>query len=294
MSRLKNILNLDKKIVGVNARNRILVYPNNNKKDFLLANDKAVTKVFLEKHKIPHPKTFALIEKVGEISQKLEGLLKYEQLVIKPAKGKGGGGILVLDKGRDGTWKTPSGKALTYRELRTAIANIIFGIHSFGTDDKAIVEYRINSHSFFNHIYSKGVPDIRIISLKRKIINIMLRIPTDQSDGKANLHQGAIGVSVELETGILKKAYNYKAYLSYHPDSKVKIEGLQIPFWPEILKMSQKIADNSPLLFLGIDIAIDQEKGPLVLEINARPGIEIQNVTQKGLLDSLKEKKLIP
>ncbi len=291
MSRFKNILNLDQKIVGVNARNRILVYPNNKKEDFLLANDKAVTKIFLEKNNIPHPNTFAIIEKVGEINNKLDRLLKYEQLVIKPAKGKGGGGILVLDKEKEGVWKTPSGRKVSFRDIRTSIANIIFGIHSFGSHDRAIVEYRINSHSFFNHIYSKGVPDIRVISYQRKIVNIMLRIPTDQSDGKANLHQGALGVSVELETGILKKAYNYKAYLSYHPDSKVKIAGLQIPFWQEIIEMSQKIANLSPLLFLGIDIAIDQEKGPLVLEINARPGIEIQNVTQKGLLESLKENK---
>ncbi len=119
----------------------------------------------------------------------------------------------------------------------------------------------------------------------------MLRIPTDQSDGKANLHQGAIGVSVDLKKEILEKAYNYKSYLSYHPDSKVKIEGLQIPFWSEIIIISKKIANHSPLLFLGIDVAIDQDKGPLVLEINARPGIEIQNVTQKGFLDILKQHK---
>ncbi|MCF6365455.1 MAG: hypothetical protein L3J35_04560 [Bacteroidales bacterium] len=292
MNRFKTILNLDKKIFGVNARNRILVYPNNKKKDFILANDKIVTKQFFEHHNIPHPNTYAIIDKIGEINKKWSSLLKYKQLVIKPANGKAGGGILVLNKETENTWKTQSGKKYTYRDIRSFIANIIFGIYSFGTNDRTIVEYQIQSHNFFKKIYSKGVPDIRIITYKKIIINIMLRIPTDRSDGKANLHQGAIGVSVDLETGILKKAYDYKSYEIFHPDSKVIIEGLQIPFWQEILSISQKIANNSPLLFLGIDIAIDEYKGPLVLEINARPGIEIQNVTQTGLRDLLYANKI--
>ncbi|HBZ98517.1 MAG TPA: alpha-L-glutamate ligase-like protein, partial [Pseudomonas sp.] len=40
------------------------------------------------------------------------------------------------------------------------------------------------------------VPDIRIIVLMGYPIMAMLRLPTRQSGGKANLHQGAIGVGV--------------------------------------------------------------------------------------------------
>jgi glutathione synthase/RimK-type ligase-like ATP-grasp enzyme len=36
-----------------------------------------------------------------------------------------------------------------------------------------------------------------------------------------------------------------------------------------------------------VDIVVDRERGPLVLEINARPGLEIQNVVGRGLGDAL-------
>ena len=42
-----------------------------------------------------------------------------------------------------------------------------------------------------------------------------------------------------------------------------------------------------PLGYIGIDICIDQALGPLVLEVNGRPGLEIQNVQQEGLLNEL-------
>lgn len=289
MKQIKKILDLDRKIIGINARNRILVYPNNRRRDFIIANDKAVTKEFLLKYNIPHPTTYAIIERTGDIYESWKNASTYNQFVIKPAKGKGGGGILALTKGLDKKWKTPSGKLYTENKILSEIANIIFGIHSFGSQDRAIIEQLIISHAVFSDIFPKGVADIRLITYKSKLLACMLRIPTNNSDGKANLHQGAIGVSVDIHEGILQKAYNYKEYLSHHPDTKVKIEGIQLPFWKEILNITNKISKHSPLGYLGIDIVIDHISGPLVLEINARPGIEIQNVIQKGFLHLLAE-----
>jgi len=42
-----------------------------------------------------------------------------------------------------------------------------------------------------------------------------------------------------------------------------------------------------PLGYLGVDICIDAERGPLVLEVNARPGLEIQNIKNRGIADLL-------
>jgi len=38
-----------------------------------------------------------------------------------------------------------------------------------------------------------------------------------------------------------------------------------------------------PLNYVGVDIVIDETDGPLILEINARPGLEIQNINGFGL-----------
>ena len=288
MKRIKDILNLDKRIVGVNARNRLLIYPNNPRKDFVWANDKMLTKEFLKEHNIAHPQVYAVIETIGKIAPQWEEMNKYEALAIKPANGKGGGGIIVLKKSEKGVWSSPSGKTYSFREIHRHIANIIFGIYSFGRNDKAIIEYCIHSHPFLTNIYHDGVPDVRIITYHGTPVMAMMRFPTKDSDGKANLHQGAIGVSVDIKTGKMGKGYDYRSYISNHPDSGVMFEGQEIPYWNEMMKMSKDIANSFPLKYIGIDIVLDKTYGPLVMELNARPGIEIQNVNQTGILEMLK------
>jgi glutathione synthase/RimK-type ligase-like ATP-grasp enzyme len=39
--------------------------------------------------------------------------------------------------------------------------------------------------------------------------------------------------------------------------------------------------------YLGVDMVIDRERGPLLLELNARPGLQIQVANQAGLRSRL-------
>jgi hypothetical protein len=39
----------------------------------------------------------------------------------------------------------------------------------------------------------------------------------------------------------------------------------------------------------GVDLVIDEELGPLVMEVNARPGLQVQNITGIGLGEGLGE-----
>lgn len=289
---LRKIFSIDHRVAGVNLRNRSLIYAYNQRKDYILADDKIETKVFLEKNNIPVPKTYAIMEHVGNIQKKWEQMNQYDSLAIKPAKGKGGGGIIVLFKDDHKNWVSPSGKKMSTYEIKRHIANILFGVYSFGNSDRAIIEYCIQTPEFFTNIYPDGVPDIRLITLKGEIIAAMLRIPTNQSDGKGNLHQGALGIAVDIKSGILGQAYNYKSYLDYHPDTNAQIKGLKVPYWDEIIEVTQKIAQISPLKYMGIDMVIDKKVGPLVMELNVRPGIEIQNVGKQGLLELINEKKI--
>jgi predicted ATP-grasp superfamily ATP-dependent carboligase len=41
--------------------------------------------------------------------------------------------------------------------------------------------------------------------------------------------------------------------------------------------------------YLGVDIVLDRDKGPMLLELNARPGISIQNANRFGLRDRLRQ-----
>jgi alpha-L-glutamate ligase-like protein len=222
---------------------------------------------------------------MGEIEDKLDIVTHYNDIVIKPAMGNGGQGILILKRLRENLWQTPSEEFFTRKSLVMHIANILFGKFSSRLFDKVIVEYRLMPHSDFQKIFKKGVPDFRIILLNAQPVMAMLRMPTEESDGKANLHAGAIGLGVDLESGKLTRGYNQLTdeMVSRHPDSKVYFEGMKLPHWEKTLAISIATAKAFPLNYLGVDIVYDEKLGPMVIEINARPGMQIQNVNAIGL-----------
>ena len=50
----------------------------------------------------------------------------------------------------------------------------------------------------------------------------------------------------------------------------------------------------TPLGYFGADIATDRQRGPLLLELNARPGLAIQIANGQGLLSRLKLIESLP
>jgi len=117
----------------------------------------------------------------------------------------------------------------------------------------------------------------------------MLRLPTRASDGKANLQQGAIGVGIDLATGTTTTAIIGKGHIiEYVPGTRMVLSGIKIPYWKEILRMSVEAQTISGLGFLGADISIDRDRGPVILELNARPGLSIQLANLAGLKGRLR------
>jgi alpha-L-glutamate ligase-like protein len=272
--------------MGINERNVSLIYPNNQRKHYKLADDKVLTKNILETYAIPCAKTYAVIERIGDIVPKWESIQQYEKIAVKPANGSGGGGIQILTQKENGWYK--SGELYPEEEIFTHMANIIMGCFSLGSDDRVLIEACIEPHPFFHEIYPEGVPDFRVILLKGKPIISMLRIPTDISEGKANLHQGGLGIGIDMQKGELLQAHDGQNYHDVHPDNGNQIKGKKIPHWEAILEISIKTAAHFPLQYLGIDIVIDKDLGPLIMEINVRPGLGIQLANKIGMKQVLK------
>jgi alpha-L-glutamate ligase-like protein len=267
-------------VLGINERNLAWVYTRNPRKHFDLANNKVLTKQILIEAGIPVARQLCVIQRVGEIAE-LWSKMEHVSCAIKPAHGSGGGGILVLGNDKSG-WIN-NGELLHDAVIHKHIANILFGVYSFGSDDVALIETKIEPHEAITSIYHQGVADLRIIVCDNVPIMAMLRIPTAKSGGKANLHQGALGVGIALETGRTTRAFNGSQYLDIHPDSGHDLTNIPVPFWKECLDIALRTSQTVPLNYIGVDIAFDQNLGPLVLEINVRPGLEIQNVNQLGL-----------
>jgi len=276
-------------VMGINRRNVAMIKPRNARRHFPIADDKLLAKEILGSASVPVAPTlatFASFSEIADLEARLDGL---DEFVVKPARGSGGRGIVVV-AGRDGEdYMTAGGRRIGLVELRRHIADIVFGVYAFDQADVAFVEPRLKPHPFFAAMYSGGLSDVRVIVVDDRPALSMIRVPTRASGGRANLHQGAIGLGVDLDTGEVTRAWSRGRPVLVHPDSGEKLGGRRVPHWGRILEMSCRIAEAVPLKYLGIDIVVDRDMGPLVLEINARPGLEIQNVTGQPLLERLRE-----
>ncbi|NIB44215.1 hypothetical protein HBA55_31740 [Pseudomaricurvus alkylphenolicus] len=286
--RFRNLVNQQFGVMGINARNRDYVARLNSSRELRSAADKLESKTRLRSAGIPVPDTLAEFSEFAQLEQLNEVLSSLQEFVIKPNAGSQGNGILII-KGRQGEqFIGSSGQSISLLSIRRHLTEIINGNYSqLGDSDTAFLEPLIHQHPLLQTIAPYGLCDIRILVSEGRILSAMLRLPTRDSGGKANLHQGAIGAAVDLQTGEISRCQRNGQPLARHPDNQEPLIGVKLPYWQQILDISDKCSQAIPLGYMGIDICLDKERGPLVLEVNGRPGLEIQNVNHFGLYDRL-------
>lgn len=296
---MKNFLKNRKKILGMNSRNLEYVRSCNLKKSREIADNKILSKRILAKGEIPVPKLIAKISSLEALNN-FDWNVLPESFVLKPNRGFGGEGILVVygkKKNFENTWIKADGSLVTVDDLKNHIQNIIDGAFSLSNvSDIAFFEERLKLLKLFKPYSFKGIPDIRVIVYNKVPVMAMLRLPTKESGGKANLHQGAIGVGIDLASGVTTTAVSGKSkIIEYVPGTRMLLSGIKIPYWNDILRLAVKAQEVSGLGYLGADVAIDKERGPVFLELNARPGLSIQIANLDGLkrrLDRVQDLKI--
>jgi len=293
IKRLMEIRENARNVLSMNKRNLSYIYPSNHRQHFPVADNKLLTKALLKESNVTMPRTLATYDSFYELNSLADDLARHGDFVIKPARGSGGGGIIVFIDRQQSHWITPGGKRFTLDDIKKHITDIIFGIYSFGLNDVAIIEQRITQHPGITRLSPYGLADLRLITYRHHPILCMARIPTVASDGKANLHQGAVGLGIDMDTGITRHAILQEKDITHHPDTGKPLLEQQIPYWSRVIEMSHTAAGRAPLKYLGIDISIS-DNGPVLLEINVRPGLQIQNANQlgmRGLLEAVREEE---
>jgi hypothetical protein len=221
------------------------------------------------------------------------------------------------------------GSAVTLDDLKLHILDILAGrFDKYDLPGAAMVEERVKKHHRFKRYAYQGTPDVRVIVFNKVPVMAMLRLPTPQSRGRANLHQGAVGVGVDLATGITTHAVHWDRPIRAIPLQKslkmdnldvleldnlksrrldqgikksriqdqeppssnfkkstlsLKLNGLRLPWWDQILELSISAQTIVPLGYMAVDFLLDPDKGPLIIELTARPGLSIQLANQAGL-----------
>lgn len=261
-------------VLGINARQLLYIKRYNGKKAVAIADSKLKTKKFLQARGIRVPKLVATFRKVQDIH--LASLRKLPaDIVIKPNNSSGGEGIVVLTERRPYGWLTVSGKRFTFADMAHHLQAIVQGAFSAtGYGDIALIEKRIITHSKLQGITYKGLPDVRIIVFNLVPVLAMLRLPTAASEGKANLHSGGVGAGIDIAKGDLTYLVQYDRLVHDVPGIG-NISGFTVPFWDEILRMAVQAQYITNIGYLGVDIALDRH-GPILLEVNARPGLMVQ------------------
>jgi len=278
-----------KDILGMNARMIDYIIKANPRASIRIANNKLATKKILQKNGIPTPRLFAVIRRRDEL-KKFRWTKLPPSFVLKPNSSSGGGGIVVIfGRNKKGNWIKTNKSELFAPELRGHILDILDGNFSKGNvPDTAFFEQRVKIHAALKPYSVKGIPDIRVIVYNQVPVIAMLRLPTEESGGKANLHMGGIGVGIDISTGTTTTAIQNRQPIDMIPHNRLPIAGLQIPHWDEILTLACRASIACGLNYVGVDIALDREDGPLILEVNARPGLDIQFANLAPLKSRLK------
>ncbi|MBD3299740.1 MAG: hypothetical protein GF347_00105 [Candidatus Moranbacteria bacterium] len=283
-------------ILGMNSRNLEYIRPYNKVGAKKIADNKILSKKILEKNKIGVSKLISVIKNYDD-AKNFDWDSLPNSFVLKPNRGLGGEGIMVIyGRKKNGNWVKANREEVTGEDLKNHVLNILEGSYSLaGVVDHAFFEERVKILKLFKPYSFRGIPDIRIIVFNSVPVMAMLRLPTKQSGGRANIHLGGVCIGIDMNTGvtttaITKNLTTQQEYLiDYLEGTRHTLSGIKIPFWNEILKMSIKAQQITKIGFLGIDIMIDRDQGPVVAELNCRSGLAIQIANLAPLKTRLKK-----
>jgi alpha-L-glutamate ligase-like protein len=271
-------------MLGLNRRNHAYLFRYNRPDRYRLVDDKRATKACLAAHRVPVPRLYDVCELQGEVRGLVERLRERPQFALKPGRGAAGAGILVIVGREREQFVKASGARLDGRALAAHGCDVVAGVYSIGgREDALLVEQRVVSEPTLAALAYRGVPDVRVLVFRGVPLLAMLRLPTRRSDGRANLHLGGIGVGIDLARGRTTFAVGRGRRVALHPDLGRPLADIAIPAWEELLLLATRAADAVGLGLVGVDLVLDAAEGPLVLELNARPGLTIQVANRRGL-----------
>jgi alpha-L-glutamate ligase-like protein len=242
---------------------------------------------------VPMAATYLILRERSDLGKFKDWMKQHEVFALKPSSSYGGEGILLVTGKQGDLYRTNMG-SISASQIETLAFSILEGQFHGGQKDTAVVEELLVQDEALQDIVPMGLADIRVISFLGYPVMAMMRIPTVASGGKANIHLGAVADGVRISTGIIFHSVWAGLPSPEHPDTGAPLLGRQIPLWDEILEVAAEAQRLAGIGYAGVDIALDAKRGPVVMEVNRRPGLEIQNANAAGLLRRLRMIEQLP
>lgn len=276
-------------ILWQNARNLKYIWEFNDDLAKKLADSKLKTKEFLSNKWVKVSENLAIIKSHSELDNfDIQSLpLPF---VVKPNAGYGGKWIIVFEKkDAEGNFISNDHQIYSSVQLISHIRDILDGFYSLsGNRDKVIFERKLILDHSIELLGKYGLPDIRVIVFNSVPVIAMLRVPTANSKGKANLHGWACGLWIDIWSWKITYITQFKKMIKSIPWIG-DVRWVEIPHWEEILKLAVKVQQVTNVWYVWCDIVLDDTFGPLLLEMNVRPGLEVQVANKVPLLERLKK-----
>lgn len=276
-------------ILGQNSRNLNYIYAYNDEKAKKLADSKIKTKEFLSKKWINVSQSIVTLYKHSEIEY-----LDLENIelpfVVKPNAWYWWKWILIFDK-RDSIWNFVSNYWEVYskEKLLQHIKDIMDWFYSLsGSRDKVIIEKKIILDSSIELLWKYWLPDIRVIVFNSVPVMAMLRVPTANSKWKANLHAWACWIWIDIWTWKLTYITQFRKQIKSVPWIW-DVRWIELPNWDKVLQLAAKTQQITEIWYIWCDIVLDDKVGPLLLEMNIRPWLEVQLANMAPLEERLKK-----
>jgi hypothetical protein len=200
-----------------------------------------------------------------------------KKIFVKPADGAGGKGIYIFHKNNEGHYVTNENIILDENFLAT-----------IGKIRDYIIQAGVPQDPEISEIYPDSVNTCRIITENKngvaRLVCAMLRIGRGQKEVD-NISSGGICVNIDINSGKFgdfAMSYDGEKY-TQHPDTHFVFRSEKISRWDETRKFTTDSAGKLPFFtYLGWDIALTDD-GPVCIEINPFPAIDIMEMTSCGL-----------
>ncbi|MBR5920582.1 MAG: hypothetical protein IKZ56_05415 [Bacteroidales bacterium] len=263
----------------------------------VIARDKYITHLVLERVNIPMPKLYAYYNCEAGISYEdvFEQLSKnhVKQCVIKPAAdGAHGSGVFICKEivynESDCIIEKTNGETLSLKHLLDVnkCCPLLF-------------EEKIDQTQQINSINSSSVNTVRFMTALYpgkdvKVFATFLKIGREGSDvdnagGGGNIDCGINTDSGQCYNTMQFNSFNDITHVTRHPDTGTMIENIVMDNWSEVVKEVKGFQAKIPYLkTIGWDIALTNN-GPVVIEINNWWDTTGQVFIGKGWRDEVRE-----
>ena len=161
-----------------------------------------------------------------------------------------------------------------------------------------LAERRVRQGAFWHNLYPESSNSIRALTMwtpgdeKPFLGAAAQRIGTADTMPTDNFSGGWIAAPIDPATGRLGTGSRHPVKargkqlrgITHHPDTSAQIEGAVLPHWDGLRDTVVRAAASLPTnRYVGWDVIVDESGAAVILEGNAKPGLDVVQ-THRGLL----------